>query len=190
MHHGIKRLVLSGAAACLAFGLMSGMASAAPVTSAVRPATAQAPSPAVHAFINKETGKCIGGSHLLGDFKCHFGYGFGYNQMWRWGAYAHGGWRRLINLNGKCMAVQGGSKALGARIVAESCAGAPPRQYWGTYGTPEYNLTYLVNYKSRYVIAVANGSKANGAKLWQSKMTPGHTNQYWLAYLVPGIPCC
>lgn len=128
-------------------------------------------------------GKCIGidASGNAGDWNCTSNR----DQTWHWGAAIATGWFQLINGNGKCLGVAGGSDAEGARIVAFTCLGTGhPDQYWAL-GAAGFGGNNINNYKAFFdpntpaqLIGVQGGSTANGAALilWRYD---GTANQFW-----------
>jgi len=136
-------------------------------------------------------GKCIGidGSGLAGDWTCTTNA----DQTWHWGTdpiLPNTNWDQLINgqsVNGQpvCLGVQGGSDAMGARIVAWPCLGTGhPDQYWNL-GQSNFGGFNILNYQALFdpntpasLIGVAGGSTANGAPiiLWSND---GTQNQFW-----------
>jgi hypothetical protein len=127
-------------------------------------------------------GKCIGiANGLAGDWDCTSNP----DQTWHWGEANKEGWRELVNGEGKCLAVNGGSTDAGARILGYACVKSSD-QYWEFWSTPPWDgWSTLMNYKgwiwgsSGWAVGVAGGSTANGAALvlWSSE---GHADQIWL----------
>jgi hypothetical protein len=121
---------------------------------------------------NWNSNKCVGiDSGLAGIWNCTNNP----DQTWHWGddylgVYAY---RQLVNGNGKCLGVQGGSTAAGARVVAWTCNGNPD-QYW------LYNSFYntVTNNNSGMILGVSGGSTANSAAVvqWYNN---GHPDQSW-----------
>jgi hypothetical protein len=120
-------------------------------------------------------GKCIGISNTwAGDWNCNSTHP---DQNWRWGQSNFFGYQQIINNDERCLGVDGGSTARGARIRDWSCNGNDD-QYWALIDTGVAGTSYIVNFKSGYVIGVLNASTANGAELVQwSRNTNG--DQYW-----------
>jgi hypothetical protein len=106
------------------------------------------------------------------------------DQTWHWGAVNGGQYNQLINGNGKCLGVGGGSQARGARIGAFNCQGTGhPDQYWTFIQSEATNCYYLFNYGGleggvAWVAGVGGSSTANGAPvvLWDQEL---HEDQYW-----------
>ena len=122
-------------------------------------------------------GKCIGIAHgTAGDFYCTTNP----DQTWHWGAANSTGWKELVNGNGQCLAVAGGSTSAGASIIGYSCIKTAD-QYWALGS----GFTQLFNYKGTFdtngtgwVVGVAGGSTSNGQRLvlwWED----GTDNQLW-----------
>jgi Ricin-type beta-trefoil lectin domain len=101
------------------------------------------------------------------------------NQMWTWdisivymGLYA-----RLVNGDGECLGVAGGSLKEGADIYGWSCQDAF-NQFWTTTTTGVSGYYYIYNFASQMVVGVSGGSTANGAQLIQWRELT-HPDQYW-----------
>jgi len=125
----------------------------------------------LNAIFNPGSGRCLGiANGLAGIWNCTTNR----DQTWHWGAVGPNTYyRQLINGNGQCLGVQGGSGALGARIVAWTCNGHYD-QYWfydSTFG-------YALNYNSGMVLGVSGGSTANGAAVVQWDRN-GNLDQVW-----------
>ena len=74
----------------------------------------------------KAPGRCIGISNgLAGLWNCTRNP----DQSWHWSTAQSGVYKMLINGNGQCLAVNGGSTANGARILGYRCTGSTD-QYW------------------------------------------------------------
>lgn len=126
-------------------------------------------------------GKCIGiANGLAGDWDCTTNR----DQTWRWGDANAEGYHELVNGDGKCLAVNGGSTDAGARILGYECVKSSD-QYWEFWTNP-WGWYELVNYKgwflggsgSGWIVGVAGASTANGAALvlWPSL---NHPDQMW-----------
>jgi Ricin-type beta-trefoil lectin domain len=103
------------------------------------------------------------------------------DQIWHWDtSIVYGGvFARLVNNDGECLGVAGGSQSAGADIYGWSC-GNVYNQFWTTLGlTGQSGYYYLYNWGSDLVIGVAAGSTANGAHLVQWNRLP-HSDQYWM----------
>jgi hypothetical protein len=174
-------LLLAGKAmivACLPLGLMTATASAATVHTPPRQLTF-GPSDLVN-LNPHEPPRCIGiAAHqpYAGQWNCTNNP----DQLWHTGLTIATNWVQVINGNGKCLGVAGGSTSQGARITAWSCAGDPYNQFWDFVPAP--HGYYIQNYGAAlaghdYVVGVADASTANGAPLvlWQ-QLT--HPDQYW-----------
>jgi Ricin-type beta-trefoil lectin domain-like len=118
-------------------------------------------------------GKCIG---VSGGYAGLWWCSANADQTWHWGAQ-NGAPNPLINGNGQCLAVSGGSTAEGARIRTWTCNGGED-QFWSAVPVSGGSGFYLVNEKSGYVIGVAGGSTANSSALIQYQRLP-HADQYW-----------
>jgi uncharacterized protein len=126
-------------------------------------------------IFNQNSFKCLGISNgLAGQWTCSLGN----DQSWHWGAAKPGrpDYRRLVNANGLCLAVNGQSKANGARILGYACTGTAD-QYWSTLSVGGGDVE-IVNFNSGRVVGVAGGSKANGAAVVQW-INLNHLDQYW-----------
>ena len=125
---------------------------------------------------NLNSGRCLGiANGLAGIWNCTTHP----DQTWHWGAYFpyQYNYRQLINGNGQCLGVQGGSTAQGARVVAWTCNGHED-QYWFYNSTPDYTVS---NYSSGMVLGVYGGSTANGAAVVQWGGN-GNGDQGWNVY--------
>jgi ricin-type beta-trefoil lectin protein len=101
------------------------------------------------------------------------------DQTWHWGA-GSGGYNQLINGNGQCLGVAGGSTAVGARLVGWTCNGHPD-QYWAE-AVPVCNYVWMwavVNKNSHQVMGVQGGNEENGAPVVQWNFQNTFNNQYW-----------
>lgn len=127
--------------------------------------------------------KCIGISvGLAGDWYCTSNP----DQTWYWeyGKYDSNGllWANLVNGDGQCLAVAGGSTDAGAAIWGYTCVRSLD-QYW-LVDSP-YNWAPLVNQKGfesgtgNDVVGVAGGSTDNGARLVLWWFVDGAANQLW-----------
>lgn len=127
------------------------------------------------------SGKCIGISgNNAGDWNCTSNP----DQTWHWGGAIATGWYQLVNGNGKCLGISGGSDAVGAQVVAWGCNGNAD-QYWALGSSSYPGANTVLNYKAWFdpntaaaLIGVGGGSTANGAPvvLWSSDGSP---NQSW-----------
>ena len=191
MHRTLRRLAITTVmAAVLPLSLLAGAtaASASVPPQAAKPMglliASELPEAGDFNIHNANApGKCIGidTNGLAGDWNCTANR----DQVWTWAEALYPGWQQLVNLNGQCLGVQGGSEAVGARIVAWSCLGTGhPDQYWQR-GRAAYGGNELNNYQAysdpntpAQLAGVAGGSTANGAPviLWYEDDTQ---NQFW-----------
>ncbi|MHC3469500.1 RICIN domain-containing protein [Streptomyces sp. 7R007] len=137
------------------------------------PASADILSPTGANLHNYNSGRCIGISGgYAGDWTCTGNP----DQLWHVGSANSAGWHQVINGNGECLAVSGGSTSQGALVRTWACNGGAD-QYWAS---SQYSgdLYYLVNYKSGLIVGVQGGSTANGARLvlWEAQ---AHADQLW-----------
>jgi hypothetical protein len=125
-------------------------------------------------------GKCIGISYYLaGDWNCTTNP----DQTWHWGNAIVPGWSELVNGNGQCLAVAGGSDKAATAIWGWNCVGSPD-QYWKFFPNGD-GTGRIVNYHGwidpdaeAWVVGVWGGSTENGARLvlyWPD----GTRNQDW-----------
>ena len=117
-------------------------------------------------------GKCIGISTggYAGSWYCTTNP----DQTWHRGNVNEWGVYQLVNGNGQCLGVDGGSWSMGARIRAWSCNGNSD-QYWFY----DFSRLYFTNFGSGLVIGIRGASTANGASLVQwSENTNGDQRWY------------
>ena len=111
------------------------------------------------------SGKCIGISGgIAGDWTCTTNP----DQTWHWGPGNGIGWNQLINGNGQCLAVSGGSEAQGARILGYTCLGTADQYWWeNTNDLHLYNYKAYADFPSSggWVVGVNAASTAYGAPL-------------------------
>ena len=124
----------------------------------------------------RAAGKCIGiSAGLAGDWNCTTNP----DQTWHWGPANSFGFNELINGNGQCLAVSGGSVSQGARILGYSCLGTSD-QYWLTGIDDDLlNYNWVANVSAvASVVGVGGASTANGAPLvlWSANTS---TDQKW-----------
>jgi hypothetical protein len=115
-------------------------------------------------------GKCIGISTngYAGSWYCTTNP----DQTWHRGNVNLDGYQ-LVNGDGQCLGVDGGSTSLGARIRAWSCNGHSDQNWFY-----DYSRGYFTNSGTGLVIGIWRASTANGASLVQwSENTNG--DQYW-----------
>jgi hypothetical protein len=104
------------------------------------------------------------------------------NQTWHWGEeLGTTGFWQLINGDGECLGVAGGSEDEGADIVGWTCLGTGHKdQYWTPDTTYDYEgFLPIFNYKSSYVVGVAGNSTAIGASVVQWHFEDELNNQFW-----------
>jgi hypothetical protein len=127
-------------------------------------------------IVNQYTGKCIGiANGVAGDWTCTHNA----DQTWHWGASVATGWYQLINGNGQCLAVDGGTIRQGSRILGFKCVGSADQYWWRYAGVgPISNYKGFSDPDTAWVIGVGGGSTSNGAPvvLWPDD---GSTNQLW-----------
>jgi len=103
-------------------------------------------------------------------------------QQWALGGeWGSTGFYQLINKNGQCLGVAGGSTAATASVVGWNCAPTHPDQYWGFYaiaGGPYYALRDL---NSGYFLTVYQGQVYNNAIIDQESYQ-GQPWQLWATY--------
>lgn len=180
MKRTVSRLTLILALVALLLFFLNGTASAqtAHRANAASSATrASALTISLGHFVNDKSSRCIGiisGQNFAGDWACVNAP----DQIWSQGSCssANSNFCQLINNNGKCLGVDGGSTAGGARILNWTCNGHAD-QYWAASACADGNA-YLVNLNSNDVIGVLNGSTANGAELIQWSRN-GNLDQCW-----------
>jgi hypothetical protein len=104
------------------------------------------------------------------------------DQTWHWGQAGDGG-NQLVNGNGQCLGVAGGSTTEGAHVVGWTCLGTGhPDQYWLEYFpfcAGGICLWYLINVHSGQVLGTQGGIERGGtnAVIWdyQGELN----NQVW-----------
>jgi hypothetical protein len=138
--------------------------------------TAQAATFPPNAIGNWHSGRCLGISTngLAGIWNCTTNP----DQTWHWGGSLDPEvtwFRQLINGNNQCLGVQGGSTAVGARVVAWACDGKP-NQYWGPDSVT--GEAVLKNLNDGY-LGVGGVRVSNGAPVVQWSFT-GNPDQYWV----------
>jgi len=99
-------------------------------------------------------------------------------QTWGWGKTISGSFKQLINGDGQCLGVTGGSKSQNARVVGWTCLGTShPDQYWSVGSC--LSLCVFFNYHSGYVLSVLNGSTALNAAVVQASYNSNRNDQFW-----------
>jgi Ricin-type beta-trefoil lectin domain-like len=155
-----------------------------PVATATRNAPRIGADTTLGFVLNYNSGRCLGitgGEHEAPavQFTCLSGHP---DQQWHTGAANSAGYYQIVNGDGQCLGVQGGSTAQGARVYGWNCLGpSHPDQYWlydgnitcGTYYSP------IINYKSGRVLGVAGNSTANGAAVVIWSYQGVCNNQFW-----------
>jgi Ricin-type beta-trefoil lectin domain-like len=102
----------------------------------------------------------------------------GSNVVWHYGA-AHGAYAQLINNDGQCLSVAGGSASAGAHAVMANCSGNDA-MFW----VPENNfpgfVVDILNQHSQMVLQIACNCGTSGATVIQSPYNnSGPPNQLW-----------
>jgi hypothetical protein len=105
------------------------------------------------------------------------------NQRWHIGDFDPSNplFTQLINDNGDCLGVQGGSTTKGARIYGWQCLGpAAPNQYWHMR-TGCGISTIIANFGgSQYVLGTAGGAETAGTAIVQWSYPDVCDNRTWL----------
>jgi hypothetical protein len=100
------------------------------------------------------------------------------NQTWGWGSTITGSFKQLVNGDGQCLGVSGGSRSQNARVVGWTCDGTGhPDQYWSVGGCLSFCVFF--NYHSGYVLSLLNGSTANNAAVVQASYNSNRNDQFW-----------
>jgi Ricin-type beta-trefoil lectin domain-like len=190
-----KRLITAMSAACLTGGLLA--AAAAPANAAAAPGRSHRlapaspvsiPAPGVRPdssfeVVNYNSGLCLGISGDKNDqpavqFTCNGNA----DQQWHWGSQnaSYSGWYQLVNGNGSCLGVSGGSLSEGASVVGFSCLGSTHYdQYWTPLGYSCSGYVPLDDLNSNYVLGVSGNSTAVGAAVVQWAYQGACNNQFW-----------
>ena len=187
------RLTIAAAALSVA-GTMLGLAAAAPANAdpapaaPATPATAQTQAaPALSGstptfFVNFNTNDCLG---ILGgaddapavQWTCDGSS----NQSWTAGSqYPDSSYFQIVNGDGQCLGVLGGSADEGASVYGWTCLGpSHPDQYWTLVNSGTSGYFNVVNLNSGLVLGVLGNSTAPGASVvqWANQNTPN--NQLW-----------
>lgn len=177
-------LVLMTAAANASSARTGRAATASATTASARGTVRAVSTDAVVSFqiVNYKSGRCLGISGGEDDapavlWNCNGSA----NQSWHWdiSVVYFGEYARLVNGDGECLGVAGGSVSEGADIYAWSCStDLPYNQFWATQYTDVDGTLWLGNLGSNMVVGVAGGSTANGAQLVQWDGL-AHPDQYW-----------
>ena len=182
------RLTIAAAALGVA-GTMLGLAAATPADAATAvPAhaslAADSDSAPAGSIVNYNSGDCLG---ILGgaddapavQWPCDGSA----NQNWNFGSeYGDdSSYFQLINGDGQCLGVLGGSTSEGASVYGWTCLGPThPDQYWlKVRSTSDPDYRYFVNLNSGLVLGVAGNSTAEGAPVVQWANQDTANNQLW-----------
>jgi hypothetical protein len=141
-------------------------------------------TPGYWGFYSVHTLDCIssGGVHngVVTQYPCNGSS----NQTWHYGAEhgsGQGAYIQIINGDGQCIGVAGGSTSSGANIQMGNCSGNDI-YYWEVCACdPSTALDfYFLNQHSQEVIQIACGCSTKSAKLEQEPYDPyGSANQLW-----------
>jgi len=104
------------------------------------------------------------------------------NQHWHGGS-SHGIYQQLINGDGQCLGISGGSSSAGAHAVMGNC-GSSDTYYWLMELPQIYNIPHFQNQHSQLVIQIACNCGTNGAVVDQEPYNGGNPgtsdeNQGW-----------
>jgi len=196
MNGGSRRLRLLAIASILglssALGLAAAPAGAAatarhastPIPTFARNAPRIAPDTTLGFLVNYNSGLCLGisGGHDNApavQWNCLTGHP---DQQWHTGGTNSAGYYQIVNGDGECLGVSGGSTAAGARVVGWSCLGTGhPDQYWLYQGLITCATYYspIFNYKSGLVLGVSGNSGAVGAAVVIWPYQGVCNNQFW-----------
>ena len=185
------RLTLAAAALGVA-GTMLGLAAATPAfadtptnaTTAAPATQQQAAAASGTTIVNFNSGDCLGITGGADDapavqWTCNGAP----DQTWKAGdEYGDTGYFQLVNGDGQCLGVLGGSTGEGASVYGWTCLGpSHPDQYW-TWATSSVNdYRYLVNLNSGLVLGVLGNSTAQGAPVVQWANQGTENNQLWVS---------
>ncbi|HTX27834.1 MAG TPA: RICIN domain-containing protein [Streptosporangiaceae bacterium] len=183
------RLTIAAAALGVAAATMLGLATALPAGAATTVSTraslsADSDNAFGGEFVNFNSGDCLG---ILGgaddapavQWPCDGSA----NQGWTFGSeYGDdSGYYQLVNGDGQCLGVLGGSTGEGAPVYGWTCLGPThPDQYWRKVQSgivPGYH--YLENLNSGLVVGVSGNSTAEGASVVQWADQDTANNQLW-----------
>jgi hypothetical protein len=90
------------------------------------------------------------------------------------------GYYQLINGDGQCLGVYGGSVSEGDTVVGWTCLGTShPDQYWRWLADGNSSYYYLVDYNSGEVVGVLGNSTSEGASIVQWDNQHTMNNQLW-----------
>jgi hypothetical protein len=104
------------------------------------------------------------------------------DQAWHVGAEdGTSGYYQLVNGDGECLGVYGGSTASGADVVGWQCLGTGHRdQYWAWIKAGvDGSYDYLLNYNSGQVLAVYDNLTTEGVQIVQSASQASLNSQLW-----------
>jgi hypothetical protein len=100
------------------------------------------------------------------------------NQVWHYGAL-HGAYAQIINNDGQCLSVAGGSTSSGAHAVMANCS-SNDEMFWLPQNYPPGLVVYFQNQHSQKVIQIACDCGSNGAIVDQEPFNNfGDPNQLW-----------
>jgi Ricin-type beta-trefoil lectin domain len=103
------------------------------------------------------------------------------NQSWTQGSeYGNTSYFQIVNGDGQCLGVLGGSTDEGAPVYGWTCLGpGHPDQYWTVVKSSTHHYVYFVNLNSGLVLGVSGNSTTQGASVvqWANQNTPN--NQLW-----------
>jgi Ricin-type beta-trefoil lectin domain len=107
------------------------------------------------------------------------------DQIWQAGsAYGNTGFSQLINGNGQCLGVAGGSTAAGAHVVSWTCNTAHQDQYWRQDNfTCAGGYFPILNLSSNLVLGVSGNSFSAGAAVVIWPFQNECNNQFWVTLL-------
>jgi len=193
------RLTIAAAALGVAAATMLGLAAAAPANADTAPPAQpaqpaqQTASPALSGsapsvLVNFNSNDCLG---ILGgaddapavQWPCNGSP----DQSWTLGSeYSDSAYFQIVNGDGQCLGVLGGSTGEGASVYGWTCLGpSHPDQYWTLLGSGTSGYSYLLNLNSGLVLGVLGNSTAQGASVvqWANQNTPN--NQLWTPEATP-----
>jgi hypothetical protein len=76
------------------------------------------------------------------------------NQKWHWGTTWRGDYRKLINGDGQCLGIAGGSSARGAAAVVWKCNTSDSQYWYADQDDPTAEGWNLINLNSQMVLQV------------------------------------
>jgi hypothetical protein len=132
---------------------------------------------------NYNSGLCLGISGDANDQPAvQWGCNVNADQRWHWGSQnsSYPGWYQLVNANGSCLGITGGSLNQGAQAVGWSCLGSSHYdQYWTPLPYSCNGYIPLEDLNSGYVLGVSGNSKTQGAAVVQWGYQGVCNNQFW-----------